>query len=195
MRRFSLLLVLVVSLLAVAPASAAVVAGNRWPGKVIRYHVGGGSAAAIDAAAKAWNRSGLKIRFERSSKGRAGVIVKTVPKMGCAGFAQVGYLYPGPAGVSMGVCQGHQWPLTQIAVHELGHILGLDHETKRCALMNPVMFNGAPNRASRRGPPSTAAGPTSGTTSKGSDDSMAGGSGPSAPRTARSSPRRDRSAG
>ncbi len=146
MRRSSLLLALVVSLLAVAPASAAVVAGNRWPGKVIRYHASGGSKAAVDAAAKAWNRSGLKIRFKRSAKGRAGVLVRTVPKMGCAGYAQVGFLYPGPAGVRMGSCQGHEWPLRQIAVHELGHILGLDHETKRCAMMNTTLNNGAPNR-------------------------------------------------
>jgi hypothetical protein len=42
--------------------------------------------------------------------------------------------------------------LTLIAAHELGHVLGLDHEHRSCALMNPVLLDGTPNRCERVAP-------------------------------------------
>jgi len=41
--------------------------------------------------------------------------------------------------------------ITLTAVHELGHVLGLDHETSRCARMNPSFdASGTPGRCARR---------------------------------------------
>lgn len=143
LRSVRLPLVTAALLLLALPGVAAADDGRRWPGRTITYHESPRDLG-VRAAAKAWNRSGVDIRFRRVSlRRRADVFVAVGPE-GCAGSAQLGYA-PGRQAF-MHVLRCPRWDQTLVAAHEFGHILGLGHERRRCALMNPVLVNGAPSR-------------------------------------------------
>jgi hypothetical protein len=134
----------VAALVVLVLASAAAAADGRpWPGGTITYHERPSSQAVRDAA-KAWNRSGVDIRFRRVGSARGAQVRVRVGGEGCGGVAQLGHV-PGRQAL-MRVRRCPRWTQTQVAAHEFGHIMGLDHTSRRCALMNPVLFNGAPNR-------------------------------------------------
>lgn len=147
MIRIGAALTVALSLGAAAPAGAQ--DGRRWPGRTITYHETPKNLGVRDAA-KAWNRSGVRIRFKRTtSRRRADVLVRIGPK-GCAGFAQLGYAPGRQAQMQVLDCPRHDQML--VSAHEFGHILGLGHEKRACALMNPALHNGAPERCEPPGP-------------------------------------------
>jgi hypothetical protein len=129
-------------------ASAYVVGGYRWPGTTISYYsAASGYSAPVDRAARIWNKAAVGARFVRAAQADADVIVRYGGRP-CEGEAPMGYGGSRAGATVLRLGAGCSTDLiTLTAVHELGHVLGLDHEQKSCARMN-VSFaaDGTPTR-------------------------------------------------
>jgi hypothetical protein len=124
----------------VAPAAHAYrLSGQRWPGRTITYYNATAYKDEVRAAVRAWNASGVRIRFKAAARTRAQVRIASGGRTGCFGFAQIGYAAGRRAKVQLGAGCPYVSSMTGIVAHELGHILGLMHEDRRCAAMNTVL--------------------------------------------------------
>ena len=103
---------------------------------------------------KAWNKSGAKVKFVETSRSRARLVIRYFPTRECVGFAYAQPLYdasrrvaraevviPRPRATNA-FCS--RWGQALVVAHELGHVLGLGHEGRRCATMNPATTGLAP---------------------------------------------------
>ncbi|HEU0024059.1 MAG TPA: matrixin family metalloprotease, partial [Thermoleophilaceae bacterium] len=135
----------------------------RWPTRRITYfNAARANAGAVRRAVRAWNRSGVRLRFVAVPRGRARVLIRYRPGGGCfpGGAAGTGFDRRTGRAVRSVVIVSQpdpgqpacsRWALTMVVPHELGHVLGLSHETRHCALMNPTLVNLSPGRC-RPGP-------------------------------------------
>ncbi|MGE4029021.1 MAG: matrixin family metalloprotease [Thermoleophilia bacterium] len=130
---------LAVSAGASAPdADAALLGGERWPGRTITYYTAPQLADVTATAAWAWRLSGVGVRFVRvSSRSRADFVVRRYAgSRGCHGLSTLGRTRGAFVLLASATC-------INTATHEFGHQLGLLHSDRRCALM----YNGSgPNR-------------------------------------------------
>ena len=129
-----------------SPAQAYRLDGIPWPGRTatITYWNGTGYTAQVTQAARAWNRSGARVRFTPASKRRATLRIVYDPRpvsgvSGSAhGSASVGYQPRNRIALGRGA---HGLGAVGVIAHELGHVLGLIHDDRRCATMNSAAWS------------------------------------------------------
>lgn len=149
-RRILLVLATVATLAAPGPASAYTFRSPllKWGHQIAYYNAARNYSWAVSRAIAEWNASGVRLRFVAAPRRRARVVIRLGSSRdrdfavsGCSGFggsygtggrARSGFVLLGKG------CQ-QQDVMAQIATHELGHVIGLWHEPRRCAAMNPIV--------------------------------------------------------
>jgi Matrixin len=132
--------VLTVTLAAVVLSSSAGafrLEGGRWPTATITYYNEIPAYGwAVDSAAYAWNTSGARVQFLKSSRRDAKVLIG-IRWFKAAGDASVQRGNRGFVSAKVGIQNGQErYTMALVVAHELGHVLGLGHEDSVCATMN-----------------------------------------------------------
>jgi hypothetical protein len=141
MRRFLVLSAVVTALFMTPSAGAYQLEGGRWATTTITYYTEIPAYTwSVDTAAYAWNSSGANVRFVKAPRDRARVLVGIRWFRTHAGEARVQRFGGTIVSAQIAIQSGHdRYEMALIVAHELGHVLGLDHETSRCATMNPTV--------------------------------------------------------
>jgi hypothetical protein len=128
---------LVLAVVFVPTAGAYRLEGGRWPTTRIRYfNEVPAYTWAVDTAAYAWNSSGARVQFLKSSRQNADVLVG-IRWFKVAGEARMQRLGGRIVSAKVGVQSGQdRYTMALVLAHEFGHVLGLDHEDRFCATMN-----------------------------------------------------------
>jgi hypothetical protein len=131
---------ILLALVCVPSAGAYTFLGGRWHTTTITYYNEVPAYTwAVDSAAYAWNTSGAHVRFGKSSRRDAKVLLGIQwfrPGGEARPVIQNGRIYSAKVGIRSGI---DRYTMSLIVAHELGHVLGLGHETHVCATMNPTL--------------------------------------------------------
>jgi len=141
--RLLAVLVLLLAPAALVPGAAGYrVEGSAWPGGTVPYYNAAADQKwAVAQAVKAWNTSGARVQFVSVPRQSAKLVIRSTGSRSCArAHATLGYgssptVWIWKAGTATFRCDPY-WAAGALA-HELGHVLGLGHENRGCAAMNP----------------------------------------------------------
>jgi hypothetical protein len=136
----------------VLPVVAAPDGPAPWPGGRVTFFDASGSAAVIDAAARRWNRSGAAVELRRApDRAHANVVfVADGPRLrsscgaSCLALSSsIGRPREGQVTVMLtpGITGRPTALSVWVAMHEMGHVLGLRHRRGACSLMNAHAFD------------------------------------------------------
>jgi hypothetical protein len=119
-------------------ASAYRFEGGRWPTTTITYYNEVPAYSwAVDTAAYAWNSSGAHVQFVKTSRRDTADVLVGVRWFKIAGEARLQRMSGRIVGAQIGIRNGQdRYTMALVLTHELGHVLGLDHEDGVCATMN-----------------------------------------------------------
>jgi hypothetical protein len=125
-------------------ATAYVAEGVPWPGGVIRYYNAAPDQAwAVKRAVDAWNSSGARIRLVAVPASQADVRIEHFQRVSCTinaestvGYTRTARIWIFRRDESSPYC--NSYVAAESLAHEFGHVLGLGHELRGCALMNPI---------------------------------------------------------
>ena len=140
--RTAVLLALASALLLAAPADAWRTSGLRWQTRTIGYfNLAPEYDWSLQWAAYVWNASGANVHFAPVPRARAQVLVvrKQFPANASeGGVAITRFRSDGTiVGASVGIrAKLDVYEAALVAAHEFGHVLGLEHEDRGCAVMN-----------------------------------------------------------
>jgi len=139
------LVAILLGLTLVPAAHAFRLEGGRWPTTTITYYNEVPAYSwAVDSAAYAWNTSGAHVQFLKSSRGDAKVLIG-IRWFKVAGDASLQRRHGRIVGAQVGIQSGEdRYTMAIVVAHELGHVLGLDHEDHVCAAMNTYLVDGHP---------------------------------------------------
>jgi hypothetical protein len=133
----AMLAAVLLALLAAPSAAAYHFEGGRWAKTTITYYNEVPAYSwSVDTAAYAWNTSGARVQFLRSSRRNADVLIG-VRWFKVAGDALVERMNGRIVHAEVGLQNGQdRYVRALVVTHELGHVLGLGHEDGVCATMN-----------------------------------------------------------
>ena len=145
MRRAAILIAALAAVTVTPAADAYRLEGGRWPTATITYYNDVPAYSwAVDTAAYAWNTSGARVQFLRSSRRDANVLIG-IRWFRMAGDANVQRVNGRFVGAQVGIQSGQdRYTMALVVTHELGHVLGLDHEDRVCATMNTYLVDNHP---------------------------------------------------
>lgn len=133
--------VAVAGLGAAAEADAYRLGGRTWAKRTVTYRVDVVRyRAPVNEAARQWNTSGVNFRFREIRSGRPDIVVRRLPVgpgarcFGVLGRATLGAVPRGVGFLQLNAACDNTF-LIAVAVHELGHVLGLSHSNRSCAVM------------------------------------------------------------